>query len=330
MCDFLHLLGWLRHPCTPSPPTAILVSGQDPDHSRASDSTDASQSTVSSGQQLTEPAPPADEEPMGRLLPCPWQPLSVSTAAPQLEWLPPRQWPQRGPSLERIWGVRAALGSAWGESTTQPGSSLKERERSIKPGQASDRPYCRRSGPPSRGLQNVRSAVVGLDETGQRTAFSQRRDVPGRADFLEHRPRLSACRKPPDATRPPSPSTDSIRTAAFDAAVIPDRPRCAPCLNVQARARRIHGRKCKAISGGTVSMTSETIKPASIPGRRTVMAAAACGGTRRRADRVRVGGRLLDLDLVRIRGRMATRAATRPPRPAAAARVVATARAARR
>ncbi|MFD5080997.1 CorA family divalent cation transporter [Streptomyces sp. NPDC058371] len=41
---------------------------------------------------------------------------------------PPRQWPQLGSSLGRIWGVRAALGRAWGESTTQAGTSLTERK----------------------------------------------------------------------------------------------------------------------------------------------------------------------------------------------------------
>lgn len=92
--------------------------------------------------------PPAHEEPTGRLLPDLRQSLSVPTAAPS-------RLPQRRPSLGRIWGVRAAPGSAWGESTTQPGTILKEHERRISAGQAPDQPHRRRSGPLARRLKDV-------------------------------------------------------------------------------------------------------------------------------------------------------------------------------
>lgn len=63
--------------------------------------------------------------------------------------------------LGRIWGVRAALGSAWGESTTQRGTTPKEPERTIRAGQGRRLPHRRRPERLSRQLQE--DLVVGGD-----------------------------------------------------------------------------------------------------------------------------------------------------------------------
>ena len=77
-----------------------------------------------------------------------------------LHWvsLPLAATGRRAPFLGRIWGVRAALGTPWGESTAQQDRNLKDPERGISPGRRPVQPYHRRPGQPGRRLQEDLSA----------------------------------------------------------------------------------------------------------------------------------------------------------------------------
>ncbi len=95
--------------------------------------------------------------------------------------------------LGRIWGVRAPLGSAWGVSTAQPGTSLKERR--IRPGQSPVQRHHSRSKPSAGQLHDVRAEVVGLDHPRHRAALAQGRHVTDPCYLCEHRTRLLARRR---------------------------------------------------------------------------------------------------------------------------------------
>ncbi|RSO06906.1 hypothetical protein DMH18_25975 [Streptomyces sp. WAC 06783] len=76
--------------------------------------------------------------------------------------------------MGRIWGVWRPLGSGRGESAAQLGTTLKGTERPICAGQSRRERHNRRSSRPGRRLHDIRTEIVGHDESRKRTNATTR------------------------------------------------------------------------------------------------------------------------------------------------------------